>query len=357
MRQFNILGAGLSGLSAAINLAEAGFKVNVFDVRKDSGARFEGDLQGLENWTNEISILEDLKEMNIKVNFHCNPFKKVFLTDGRKTSEINFSRPMFYLVKRGTMVDSIDQGLKRQAIDKGVQISYNTKFESKADIIATGPKPSGRLFGIDRGIVFDTEIEDTAVAIVNTEATYKAYSYLLVTEGYGCIATVLYDKFHLVNKCLERTKEIAIKLFDVKIKNEKGVGGIGNFIYPQKLQENDSLFVGEAGGLQEALWGFGMRYAMTSGYLAANSITQGLQYKKLVDEKFDNQFKASIVNRFMWEIMIGKAINWLKFNYKTYSKKDTLKFFNKLYNFTLTYQKLLYPIAYLWFKSKYKGVM
>ena len=180
MKQVNILGAGLSGLSAAINLSKAGLEVNVFDVRKDSGARFEGDLQGLENWTSEKDILQDLSEMNLKVNFHCNPFKKVITTNGRKSFETKYTRPFFYLVKRGTMKDSIDQGLKKQAIDAGVKINYDTKFDGKADIVAVGPKIHGKSYGIDKGIVFDIDMDDVAVAIINNEAAYRGYSYLLV---------------------------------------------------------------------------------------------------------------------------------------------------------------------------------
>lgn len=351
MREINILGAGLSGLSAAINLAKRGYGIKVFDVRKDSGARFEGDLQGLENWTTEDDILEALQEMNVKVDFHCNPFKKVITTNGKRTFQTEYRRPIFYLVKRGTMEDSIDQGLKRQALDAGVEIKYSTTFQGKADIVATGPKMKRKLYGIDKGIVFDTDMDDIAVAIINDEAAYRAYSYLLVTKGYGCIATVVLDKFHLVNKCLEKTREILLKMFDFKIRNEKGVGGFGNFIYPPILEENNSLFVGEAGGLQEALAGFGMRYAITSGYLAARSFTDGISYSQTIKEKFDNQFKASIVNRFVWSLLGDRMFHLLEIGSK---RKDPLKHLNKIYNFKLFTQRLMYPIASSWFNMKYK---
>ena len=45
----HILGAGLSGLSAATILARAGCEVHVHEIRSDSGARFDGDFQGIEN--------------------------------------------------------------------------------------------------------------------------------------------------------------------------------------------------------------------------------------------------------------------------------------------------------------------
>ena len=49
----NIMGAGLSGLAAATILAKAGVEVHVHDIREESGARFDGDFQALENWSME----------------------------------------------------------------------------------------------------------------------------------------------------------------------------------------------------------------------------------------------------------------------------------------------------------------
>lgn len=46
MKSIKILGAGISGLIVAINLARAGYKVDVYERNKDVGMRFSGDLQG-----------------------------------------------------------------------------------------------------------------------------------------------------------------------------------------------------------------------------------------------------------------------------------------------------------------------
>lgn len=61
MKQIKILGAGISGLTAAINLAKAGYKVDVYERNKDVGMRFGGDLQGLENWSDKEDVLEMLR--------------------------------------------------------------------------------------------------------------------------------------------------------------------------------------------------------------------------------------------------------------------------------------------------------
>jgi phytoene dehydrogenase-like protein len=51
MENIKIMGAGISGLSAAINLATAGYNVDVFEKRSDCGLRFDRDINGLENWS------------------------------------------------------------------------------------------------------------------------------------------------------------------------------------------------------------------------------------------------------------------------------------------------------------------
>ncbi|MBT4070453.1 MAG: NAD(P)-binding protein, partial [Euryarchaeota archaeon] len=47
----HIMGAGLSGLASATLLARAGREVHVHDIRADSGSRFDGDFQAIENWS------------------------------------------------------------------------------------------------------------------------------------------------------------------------------------------------------------------------------------------------------------------------------------------------------------------
>lgn len=100
-RKIKILGAGPAGLSAAINLAKAGYKVDVFERNSEAGKRFYGDLQGLENWSEKEDILESLKHMNIEINFKCKAFRKTILTNGSKTIKIDYKKPVFYFVKRG----------------------------------------------------------------------------------------------------------------------------------------------------------------------------------------------------------------------------------------------------------------
>lgn len=113
MKTIKILGAGVSGLTAAINLAKAGYKVEVYERNKDVGMRFGGDLQGLENWSDREDVLESLKLMNIKINFDCDPFSKISISDGLKEDEIKLNKNAFYLVKRGNFLGNFGLWIKK----------------------------------------------------------------------------------------------------------------------------------------------------------------------------------------------------------------------------------------------------
>ncbi len=349
-----ILGAGPSGLAAAISLAKAGYDVEVFERNKDCGQRFRGDLQGLENWSEKADVIEDLNSMGIEVNFYCKPFSTAILTDGALTTKINSRKPFFFLVKRGQVEGSLDQGLKQQAISSGVKIKFNsTILQNDAGIVATGLIMK-EIFAIDKGIVFETNADDLAVGLINQEAAYKGYSYLLVSEGYGCMCTVLFDKFERVNTCFEETKKIFSKLFSLEIKNPKSVGGVGGFSLKNQFKANGQLFVGEAAGIQDLFAGFGIRSAIKSGHLAAQAIIENSDYEKAAKSCFTSKLKASIVNRFLYEKIPSKIM--LKF---ALSKASSIKVPRmvayKLYNFGLLH-RLLFPFARFYIKRRYKNL-
>lgn len=350
-REIEILGAGLSGLAAAINLSRNGYKVSIYDQEADCGKRFHGDLEGIENWSLRNDVLEDLASMNIKVNFDCHPISSLLLSNGDETLDFHFKRPLFYLVKRGDMEGSLDQGLKKQAIELGVKINFNSRREG-ADIIATGSIPN-KMVMVDRGIVFGTDSGDIALALVNDKVVSGGYSYLVVANGYGCIGAVLFDKFADANKSFQRARQTISQLVSLDIREEKDFSGVTGFSLPDKLCEGKSLYTGEAAGLQDLLWAFGIRYALTSGFLAARSIAGGDDYETLIKQRFARLLRASVVNRFVWE-----RIGWRHYSFfMSGSKrvKDPFDFLHKVSNFTVIH-RLLFPLARFILSKRYEGL-
>lgn len=332
MKQIRILGAGLSGLTAAINLAKEGYDVKVFEKNSDCGKRFDEDFQGLENWTTEKDVLEDLKSMNIKINFYHEPFYKGVLY-APCLNKVNFSskRPIFYLVKRGIKKDCLDVSLKKRAIKLGVNIEFNKKMKKDVDIIATGPK---RISGVVRGITFKTkEKSKCAMMILDDNIAPKGYVYLLINGKNGTIASFIKKNIKNSNSYFQMTMKKITKLVDLEMKEIKHFSGYGNCFLLDNYEINGKLIVGEAAGLQDNIFGFGMRYAVTSGYLAAKSIIEKKSYDKMIKRRFEHQLKSSIANRIVFEKLGNRGYNYFTKKVKLSSPVD---FLNKRYNYSLT---------------------
>ena len=103
-RRIDILGAGLSGLSAATLLASEGYDVHVHEIRKDSGARFDGDFQGIENWTSNVDFFVEMREWGLDPDeFKSDPFSIIDLIhpDDEITNPVT-DGIAFRVVERGT---------------------------------------------------------------------------------------------------------------------------------------------------------------------------------------------------------------------------------------------------------------
>ncbi len=224
-----VLGAGPSGLSAAINLAKEGHAVEVFERRRRVGERFNGDLQGMENWSSKIDVGERLEEMGIQINFEFTPFNRLAITNLCKQVEFNLSRPAFYLVRRGPFPGTLDHGLAAQARELGVRIHLGkTRSEAEADIVATGPI-SGRVFVVARGMTFQTTQDDLAIAILGDAVAYRGYAYLLITDGQGSMCSTVMGRSHRAEACLRRAKEAFSKLVSLDIVKPRKFAGLGSF--------------------------------------------------------------------------------------------------------------------------------
>lgn len=335
-----ILGAGPAGLAAAINLARAGFPVEVFEKRHDCGARFHGDLQGLENWSRPTDALDDLRRFNVQPSFEHHPFSTITQSNGRKTRTLHLGRPAFYLLRRGTVAGSLDQALKQQALSAGVEIRFRRREPPEtADIVATGVGTEG-VAAIAKGIVFTTDADDLAVGMFGDALAPFGYAYLLVAGGLGCLATVLFRDFSRAAAAFHEARTALLDRFPVRTAQETPFGGVGQFLMRPRFEVGGRLYVGEAAGLQDLLWGFGIRTAIESGALAAHSLISGEDYRRLAAERFLRRHRASIVNRFLWESCRWRNYSLIMAALQRFEVRMLHSFYNEN-----PAQKLLYPLA------------
>jgi len=334
-------------------LAKAGIPVSVYERKPEVGSRFLGDWQGLENWTTTESVLERMQAMQLAVNFDCHPMPPLLLTDGRQLKlNCSFKRPVCYLVKRGPVTGSLDIGLKEQALAAGVRLHLGQTIPlEQADILATGPN-TREVFAVDKGIVWQSELPDMAIFLANDSAAYKGYAYLLIQGGYACLCTVLFDRFQAVNECLERAKAMIGQLVALDINAPKYVGGLGSIARETTFTRGKSILTGEAAGIQDFLWGFGIRTAMQSGYLAAQSIIQQTDYPALARAAFQPMIKSGIVTRYLYDKIGSWQTGYRWMGNLAGNNPDPVRFISGAYKMTKIH-KILYPLAQWRLQKKY----
>ncbi|GJM15996.1 MAG: NAD(P)/FAD-dependent oxidoreductase [Thermodesulfobacteriota bacterium] len=347
----HIIGAGPASCVAAINLAKAGIAVVIHEQKSDVGSRFNGDFQGIENWSTNMDALEFLSSIGISINFLCDPYSiGTFYGPSMKEYIIRTSRPLFYLIKRGTDSNSLDQGLKQQAIDSGVKIIWNDRIKHshyQTTIIGTGPRAADV---IAKGITFRTSHNDACFGFLNNEIAAKGYAYLLVNKGQATFATILYEDFQKTQIYFQRALETMQSVVKIDIEKPKDFGGFGNFILNQdRNYKEDVLLIGEAAGFQDALWGFGLRYALLSGYLAANSILTGKSYNQMCSEKILPLMEVSLANRWLFA-HLGN-LGYDKVLKIASRKNDILESLRKQYRPSM-FKGLIFQVSKLSYRSR-----
>lgn len=350
-RTVHIVGAGPAGLVAAITLARSGYETIVHEQYDDVGKRFNGDFQGLENWSQPEDVPSVLRSIGVEVNFRCDPYSvSEFYGPSLRKAVLRTSRPLFYLVERGSNNGSIDQGLKQQALDTGATIRWNEKLETLPPgpaIVATGPKAAD---AIAKGIVFRTTHRNRSVGFFDDRIAPKCYAYLLVNHGRATFATCLFQDFKneriYFNRALARLQQA----IDIDIQEPREFGAFVNFfLMPSAVKDGRVLYAGENAGFQDALWGFGMKHAMLSGFLAARSIIDRRSYDELCNHYIRPMMYASLANRWMFAFLGNRGYEqWIK---RLARSENGIQLLQRYYRPSWR-KRLLFRLAKRWYRAR-----
>jgi hypothetical protein len=307
--------------------------------------RFHGDFEGIENWTVKGDVLEELRSIGIDATFEHTPIREMAMFDPQGSEHhYRSSEPLFYLLRRGPHPGTLDVSLKNQALACGVEILFRHRLHPlpEGGIVAHGPRG---LDAIVVGYVFDTDMADGVFAAASDQLAPKGYSYLLVNKGCSTVASVILQDYRAARIYLERTVEFFGRKAGLRMKNERRFGGLGNFLMRRAARKGNILFAGEAGGFQDALLGFGLRYAMLSGHLAARAALSGApeKYDQLWRQRLGDALQAGFVNRYTFEKLGNAGYTWLV---RLIDRNKNFREWLRLYYRFAFWKRLMYPLVH-----------
>lgn len=336
-----IVGAGPAGLVCAIVLARAGRRVVVREWRKTVGSRFHGDFQGLENWSDQSDILDELRAAGIETTFDFHPVRHSTVFDAwGQAYPVSAPRPLYYLVQRGSGAASLDHGLLSQAVAAGAEVRFGdrvTRVEGQA-VLAAGPRNAD---AIAVGYVFQTDCPDGSWAVFDNGLAPLGYGYLLIHQGRGTVASCMFTGFKRQAVHVRRTVEFFRRQVGLEMRNAKPFGGHANFRLPRTAMQGGHPVIGEQAGFQDALAGFGMRYSLRSGILAARSIVDGVDYTTAWHRDLLPLLRTGIANRFIFSMIGARGWRWAL---RGLSRSDPAAKLLRLYRPSLL-TRMVYPLA------------
>jgi flavin-dependent dehydrogenase len=342
-----IVGAGPAGLACAIALVRAGRSVAVREWHNDVGARFHGDFQGLENWSDEQDVLDELRAAGIEISFECYPVYETTAFDDRgRRYQLQSGHPLYYLVRRGQDHGTLDRALLQQAAAAGVEVCLGDRAR-QADgfaVLATGPRQAD---AIAVGYVFETDMPNGSWLALDTRLAPLGYAYLLVHTGRGTVASCMFTGFKDQAEYVERTVAFFREHAQLEMRKPRHFGGFANFRLPRTALQGGHPVVGEQAGFQDALAGFGMRYALRSGLLAARSILQGTDYTSLWRRELLPMLRAGVVNRFLFNTTGERG---RRLALRRLSNGDTRLSLRPFYQ-SSALSRILFPVARLCYRA------
>lgn len=294
-------GAGVAGLAAASAFARAGEQVEVIELKSRVGSSAGVHTEAIRNYLGWDG-LDDLTRFGVKVR----PFSVANRVVRRSLHFVSAVRgPSYYLVDRGGPL-SVERQLLEQALDLGVQVRYRTKADlTSVDVRATGA-PKGKANMLAAGYRFAREgsnlPDDEIHAVFDSDLAPAGYLCILPGPAWHSIYTVSWRVLPYEELLAKVDRAFRLDWIRNILGTAHRVGRIyGKGYYhpnPYEAALKDMVpHVGEAAGIQDAVGGFGIRYAVASGALAAKALLEDLSYPALLREEFRDDFEIALKSR------------------------------------------------------------
>lgn len=310
--EITIVGAGLSGLTAAINLARQGREVTVLDKESRYGGRPEFRPDGAAS-PFDFRALETIT--GIDISGACKPVEMmVCQIYGRRVHLAHGEGSETCMVERGPRSTSIDTLLYETAVAEGVAFEWGRTISSPSDVAAL-PEGSIIATGLDvqgfeaLGVPYVPFWGWYAKGMVNDERTLAwAYvdditrDYAFTTQINGTVFALLFQREKPPTRRDKETFERFTAAEGIELTGWRDlIGGAAphRCLSNPVLYKNNMIVAGTLAGVMEPMLNFGMLGAMISGKIAATAITdRGAAYEEFV--RLTSFFKRSL---FMKRVM------------------------------------------------------
>jgi flavin-dependent dehydrogenase len=308
-RTIRIAGAGPAGLTCALTLVRAGRRVVVSEARPTVGARFIGGFQVLDNFSEEQDAREFLAGLGIASDFLGRGLTEAELFDSRlRRTRVKSSRPFAYFLRRGPEDGTLDTSLFRQAREAGVEVELGVRREpAQVDVVATGPRAPD---GLAREMTFRTDSPDRVQVLFDAMRAPGGYAYFFVEGGRATLGCAVVRDLKRIDRhfefCAKRFREIG----DFSVSEERIGYSYMNFALADSALLGSARVAGEAGGFQDYLFGLGIRYAITTGWLAARSLLEGRSYDELWEGSVGARRRSGLGLRLLYEGLGDAGLAW-----------------------------------------------
>jgi len=285
-KEITIVGAGLSGLTAATVLAREGYEVTVLDKEERWGGRPEFRPDG----AGSPFDFEAIKSYTgIDISPACKPMDRmIFRVFGRAIEIPHSESSQTFLVERGPRSTSIDTLLYETALEAGAQFEWGRVIKSSADV-AELPEGSIIATGLEvmsfeaMGIPYVPFWGWFAKGLVDEERTLSwAYvddftvDYAFTTVINGAAFALLFQRTKPITTEGKEKYERFVREDGLELTGWRDlIGGAAphRSLSNPVLFKNNMIVIGTAAGVMEPMMNFGMLGAIISGKIGATAVT------------------------------------------------------------------------------------
>ncbi len=296
-----IAGSGPAGLACAIALRQRGLPVEVYERRPEAGSRFEGGYQILAAYGESPRPPALVRELGVDIeSLDGRWLRGARFLDGRGgAKEFEARRPFAYLLRRGAEPGALDHALVERGRELGVRFFEGQRLTvDEMDVDATGPH---RVDGMAMEVVFESDARERADVLLAPQLFSGGYAYLLVNEHHATLGVAVLRDFRNLEDYVEQALDHFERVEGFARRELRRSKHHMCYGRADRAGDGRVLRVGEAAGLQDYLFGLGLRNALLSGCLAARSIAEGLSYDAMCRRSFHPRMAASEVDRWLYE--------------------------------------------------------